>query len=571
MPWDTSCPDWEDRILAGRSLIPSLPLNRDQAEKGLRIFKRFKVPDMMKIKTESGAMDFPRLGDVCGQWFIDIVEVVFGCYDPINQFRHIQEFFVMVPKGNAKTSYSAPLFLTAVIMNERPEAEFHFVAPTKNIATYAFDQTANTIRADQSLLDLLHIQNHLKLITHRRTGATMQVKAADTDVITGGKQVATLIDETHVFAKKAGAKDIFVEIRGALGKRPDGFLFQTTTQSKDEPAGVFKSELIKARNVRDGKTTGPILPVLYELPARLIKEKQWRNEDTWPLVNPNFGKSVRQDFLRRTLQEADEQGAAQVALVASQHWNVEIGIGLGADRWEGADYWLETAEPALTLEYILENSEVCTIGIDGGGLDDLLGFCVMGREKVTRRWIFWNKAWCHKGVLKLRKEIAPRLQDFADLGQLVIVDEVGQDVIELCDIIERVRDANLLPEQHAIGVDPVGISDIIDELERREFSADQEKGQIDGIPQGWTLTNIIKTLARRVSSGDAAHSGLEMMAWVIGNVKTEMRGNAVTVTKQVSGKAKIDPFMATLNAGQLMSKNPVVEHSYLEEDEVLVL
>ena len=40
--WDTAVPDWQARVLEGRSLIPELPLFDDVAEKALRIFKRLK-------------------------------------------------------------------------------------------------------------------------------------------------------------------------------------------------------------------------------------------------------------------------------------------------------------------------------------------------------------------------------------------------------------------------------------------------------------------------------------------------------------------------------------------------
>ena len=46
------------------------------------------------------------------------------------------------------------------------------------------------------------------------------------------------------------------------------------------------------------------------------------------------------------------------------------------------------------------------------------------------------------------------------------------------------------------------------------------------------------------------------MAWAVSNARVEPKGNAIVITKQASGTAKIDPLMAAFNAVAWMSANP---------------
>src|SRR3546814_17008344 len=113
---------------------------------------------------------------------------MFGSYDPVANRRMVQEFFLLIPKKNSKSSNGGALMLTAVIMNRRPEAEFNLVAPTIQVANIAFKQAVGTIKLDPELDKLFHIQRHIRTITPRTSGAVLQIKAADTDGITGGKR-----------------------------------------------------------------------------------------------------------------------------------------------------------------------------------------------------------------------------------------------------------------------------------------------------------------------------------------------------------------------------------------------
>lgn len=553
-----------------RSLIPDLPLFQTQAEKGLRVFKRLKVPDLAGN---------PTLGEACGAWYLPLVMALCGSLDPETQQRMIQEYFLLVPKGNSKTSYGGALMLTALLVNARPEAEFHLIAPTIQIANYAFKQAIGTIALDAELQKIFQIQRHIRTITHRTTGSTLQIKAADTDVITGGKQVGTMIDETHVFAKKNNAADIFLEIRGALGKRPDGFLIQTTTQSKEPPVGVFATELHQARDVRDGKLRlhPALLPILYELPRSIAADNGWRDRKYWPIVNPNFGLSVNEDFLANQLTKADREGPAALSLLASQHFNVEIGIGLKTDGWAGGEFWLKRADKSLTIEALIERCEVIVVGVDGGGLDDLFGLAVLGREKGTKRWLLWSHAWAHRIVLERRKSIAAQLLDFEKADELTIVDakedEMLGDMTGIVAIIEQINDASLLACVVLDSEGPYG--ELVDELDA--IGVTEESGQIKGVKQGIFLMNAIKTAERKLANGSLIHNGTGLMTWCVSNLKIEAMATAIRATKQNAGDKKIDPVMALFDAVSFMQTNPevvglsVYERMAREEEQIPVV
>ena len=61
---------------------------------------------------------------------------------------------------------------------------------------------------------------------------------------------------------------------------------------------------------------------------------------------------------------------------------------------------------------------------------------------------------------------------------------------------------------------------------------------------------------RSMAEGRYEHAGQAIVDWAVGNAKCVARGNAMLVTKEVSGKAKIDPVMSSFNAMELMSYNP---------------
>lgn len=539
MEWSTACTDWAERLKAGRSIIPA-PLFPEQADQALAIFKELRIVD---------APGSPTFGESCDQWVFDLVASIFGAYDAESGRRLVTEWFVLIPKKNSKSTIAAGIMMTALVLNWRQSAEFTILAPTIEVAGNSFAPSRDMVQKDDELDALMHVQTHIKTITHRTSGAALKVLAADSQTVSGKKSVGTLVDELWLFGKMADAENMFREALGGLASRPEGFVVYLTTQSDNEPAGVFAQKLQYARDVRDGVIHDPaFVPVIYEFPQEMVDAGEHLLPENFGMVNPNLGFSVDRAFLVRELGKAQATSQASLAGFLAKHLNVQIGLALRGG-WVGAEHWEKNAEPALSLDDLLQRSEVVTVGIDGGGLDDLLGLGVMGRETETKRMLHWGRAWAHPSVLERRKEIAPRLLDFVKQGDLVMVERPGQDVDDVADIVEQCEASGLLDR---IGVDPAGIGAIVDAIVDKKI--DHER--IVGIPQGWRMVGAIKTAERWLSDGRLRHGGQPIMAWSIGNAKPEARGNAIVITKQQAGSAKIDPLMAMLNATALMAMNP---------------
>ncbi|UZW54048.1 terminase large subunit [Sphingobium sp. JS3065] len=503
----------------------------------------------------------PTIGEACADWILDFAAAIFGAYDPETGDQLIKNAMLLVSKKNTKSTIAAGIMLTELICGWREHDENLILAPTIEVAANSFGPAAAMVRADEELIDLLHVQDHLRLITHMTTKAKLKVVAADARTVAGKKASRVLVDELWLFGEMNNADAMLGEATGGQISRAEGYNLFLTTQSDKPPAGVFKQKLAYARDVRDGVIEDrEFLPVLYEFPEEMLAANEHLDPANFYITNPNIGLSVSQKWLDTEFRKVANAEDGEKQTFFAKHLNVEIGVGLRYDAWIGAVYWQgATASPELwdgSLDQFLDLVEVAVAGIDGGGLDDLLGLGLLGRLKTDPRiWLLWCRAWAQLDVFERRKDIVSRLTDFIREGSLVRCESPTQDLVEIADLLERVKLRNLFPKEGAIGLDPAGVTAIVDELASRGFTAEQ----MVAIPQGFRLSGAVWGSERKLKDGTLLHGGQELMSWCVGNAKAEPRGNAVLITKQVSGKAKIDPLIAAFDAVVLMTRNPEAE------------
>ncbi len=542
-----ACPDWWGKLQAGQTPIADVPLNKAKAAKALAFFNRLRLPDVPGK---------PALADACGEWFKEILCAFLASEDPETRQRLVWELLCMVPKKNSKTTYVAALGLTALYMEEAPNRQMLIVAPSQNISERCFSQAQLMIENDPKLAEIFKVQEHLKSITRHKTGTQLDVKTFDTSIVTGEIPVLTIIDELHELGKVSKAVRVMQQIRGGGITKQRGQVLMITTQSDEPPAGIWRTELDKARAIRDGKGgSSPImLPVLYEFPVELQRNKDyWSDKRNWHCVLPNLNLSIDPQALVDDYENNGKVSKETEQVWTSQHLNIEIGIGLGGDGWSGALHWADCIDEKLTgLDALLRRSEVCTIGVDWGGADDLAALYVLGREIGSKRWLGWGRAWARSTVFEQRKSIAPRLKQFEQDRDLVIAKSGEEQATMAAEICQKVFDSGLLPEEEGIGLDSAGVALLVDALEAKGLT----QPLVKAVMQGWKLQTAISSVPLKLEDRRFVHGDQSIMSWSVGNAKQTLRGSNYVVTKEVSGAAKIDMLMALFNAAMLMFQNP---------------
>lgn len=568
--WSTACPDWEERILAKpqRSLIPFDPLFPDEAQAALEIFRSLRIVD---------AAGRPTMGEACRQWVFDLVAAIFGAYDTETGRRLIQYFFLLISKKNGKSTIAAGIMITALIRNWRESGEFFILAPTKEAAENSFKPARDMVLADPVLSSILKPAAG-RVIEHRNTGAILKVVASDIETVSGKKTIGLLVDELHLFGPRGGAASMLVEATGGLASRPEGFVIYLSTMPDGAPQGVFDQRLTDFRDIRDGKIVDPgSLPVLYEYPSDLIESGAYRKPENWYVTNPNLGASVDEKFLHDQWAKAERAGRADIVSFLAKHLNVPASASQRADSWAGVLVWERGIDPTLTLETLLDRSEIVTVGIDGGGLDDLLGVAVIGREKGSKRWLGWAHALISDIGIERRKANLVDYEKFEsqrDLTKFVYlkpedVTQIGMppNIRYIVDLVKRIKDRGLLS---GVGVDRIGIGAIVDALNAIGVTQEGDDHELDSVSQGIALMGAIKTLEIKLADYSFCHCDSDMLAWCVGNLRVVQTRTAMMVARDEAGFGKIDPFMALADAAQLMSLNPendpgrALRHAILE-------
>ena len=492
-----------------------------------------------------------KLGD---KWFLWQPEFIAKIFESLKEFqttngvvfsRTIREFFLLIPKKNGKSTLSGALAIVFMLLNKRLNNEFAIIAPTKIVALNSFLPAKAMINADTYLKSRFKITDTTKTIYDLKTQSKITIYSADTNTVSGIKAAFVIFDELWKLCENKNIENILLEAKGGFAAKSEAFCVYLTTQSETPPHPAFQRFLELARRPLDEQAAAGFYSLVFEPENQSAIQIDDVTIDLIDKVNPNLGLTVDKNYLITEFNKYKQIGGDAFLSFCAKHLNLQIKTEFVQNGWAGAEYW-QQAEITADLEYICENCEVVIVGIDGGGLDDLIGICVAGRVSNSQNWIMWHSATCTTGALS-KNNTEKIYENFIEKNEMHAFENIMGCFEYIAKIVNLINDYNVLSY---IGMDINGAAVLSNFLME---NCDIIESQIIGIFQGNRLSSAIKTLEQMLAIGSLKVNRTDLMRWQIGNIKM----NGRYFFEKTEKKAKIDSAVAMAITAVILQSDPI--------------
>lgn len=301
--------------ISDASAIPD-PLGH--GERAVTFLRRLRHPNAANTNHAPGpnVITHPRAFQLY-DWQERIVRRIYGPRHPDGS-RIVKTVFLMLPRGNRKTSLAAALSLLHLFGPEtRPAGQVIFAACDREQASIGFREAANIIREDKRLLKAVTIRdafNSKKQITFPRNGSTLTALASDGGAAHGLTPSFTLIDEVHAWR----GRDLWEAIKSGQAKTDDTLMVIATTAGRGAE-GLAADLFSYARRVATGEIDNPeFLPVLFMAEP----DDDWQDQATWFKANPGLPFGFPSMSGLRALAKEAEGNPAELASFKQFNLNV---------------------------------------------------------------------------------------------------------------------------------------------------------------------------------------------------------------------------------------------------------
>lgn len=502
----------------------ALPDPHGKGERAAAFIKKLRHP---KSRLPGNAFQLDR-------WMERIVRRVYGDTDEDGQ-RRIKTVFLMVGRGNRKTTLAGALCAVHLLSQERvPGGRLYSAANSREQAAVCHEELAGIVRAHPRLIEACNIQDTLKRVTHARSGTRYAALSSEAKNAHSLTPVFCLVDELHEFTKP----DLFDAIRTGLNKTPGALLFIATTAGAGQTSIAYDIYSY-ALKVQRGEIADPaFLPIIFQPDA----DDDWQDEAVWHRTNPGLAHGYPDLPALRTYVRECEHRPAQREAFKRLHLGEWLD-GAAEPAWD-MGIWDQNAGPVDLDE--LEGGRAW-LSCDLSKQTDLSAVAIAIERPDDRIALHVQSFAPEEGIRRRAGVDAVPYPLWRDQGYLTAC---PGDVVDRGMIEAYIRDLCERFDVQEINFDRWSAREIMESLDR------------DGLPVVefpqtiGTYTPAINAFERAMFERRLEHGGNPLLRWAVSNVVlySDASGNRRPDKKRAPDR--IDPAAAAIMAaGRALAGN----------------
>ena len=476
-------------------------------------------------------------------WQKEIVGNIFGWKNKETDLRKYRTVFIEVPRKNGKTTLCAAIGIYMLFADRERGAEIYAAAGDRNQAGIVFEIAKGMIANNVELSSRGKVFRNS--ITNESKGNFFQAISSDSKTKHGFNANCIIFDELHTQPNR----DLWDTLTTSTGARREPLTIAITTAGYDRQSICYELYNYAKRVLDKSISDESFYPVIYEAEA----EDDITSEEVWKKANPNYGISLRKDYMERESKRAIE-------LPSYQNTFKRLMLNIWTEsqtKWIGHDEWMECHQE---FDYSTLEGKECWGGLDLASTRDLSAFVLVfnvNGKFIVRPYIFLPKENAKKRSDRDGVNYVEWLRDGHVFG-------TEGDVQDYHFIRAKINELSKKYRIQSICYDRWNASQIVIDLQN-------DGANMDPFGQGFVSMSMpTKSLEVEIIAKNIIHDNNPCLNWCLSNITIQEDPAGNIKPNKSKSVDRIDPIVALIMAlGSYYSEDDGT--SVYDERDLLVL
>ena len=439
-------------------------------------------------------------------WQKFIFSCVFGWKRKQDKTRRYRAVYCEVPRKNGKSVVASGIGNLMFTVDGEFGAEVYSIATNEKQAWEVFKPAKLMVEKTPQLKEMFGIEVNASNMNRPADGAKFEPLIGNPG--DGASPSCAIIDEYHEH-KTSDGYDTMVT---GMGAREQPLLLIITTAGSNIAGPCYDKRKEVIDKLNGTKSYDDLWGIIYTID----NEDDWDKPESLQMANPNFGVSVKSDFLLQQQKNAIQNPAKQ-NIFKTKHLNIWVAAKAA---WLNLTSWNNCKDPDLDISDFKDDE--CYHVVDLAHKIDICASCRLYRRVIDGQihYYFFPKFYLPEKTIFEGKEKnnLGKYQSWLNSGYLESLGnyEIDFDLLE-SDIEMDCEDQNL---QESI-FDPYHAAQLAQRLEKKGLPVVEFRNEVK------FMSPAMKEMEAAIESGRFHHPDNPVLNWMAGNVtnKEDKKGN----------------------------------------------